>query len=365
MVVPCEGLHFQYKAQLYHVGRFTVGGSDEGAEDRPTSGNSKNGCGNSGSGSAGFNVGKCRCFAHFHTFIPDAGSTFQWMSEEGISRGRDIDRRERSSHRSGLNPMGQDGVDSPVTSSTSEVVGRTTPTTSSSENSQGELEQTWSFGRVVLAIVPASTKYMAVALGTAAFFVRETFVDDPAVVESSVKPLYEFDGAPAPTITAGWEADLPAATPLRSATGQRLVKTAFTKATEDGSDSIPYLYDPTGTPIVCRDEVTDLLESESKETSWWVVPGVVQRYTVAIPDGPTTQLPCACNSRTTPHVYTGRGGGARGVPELHRPIWLCRRCSRPTYGPDPDQEASRQSRPVDGHPGEGSSETSAPPLDPI
>lgn len=192
---------------------------------------------------------------------------------------------------------------------------------------------------------------MAAALGTVAFSLRKYFVDDAAVIDSDVRPVYDFDAPPARTLSAAWGGELPAAIRRETDIGQQLLETALTK-TERSSESTPYLYDAEGDPLVSRDEVAAVTQTEADgATSRWVVPGVVQRYTVELPDGPTTQLSCECRSLTTPHVFSGRGGAPRSVPDVARPIWVCRSCGRPTYGHEPDTDETRRNTSTEMIPG--------------
>ncbi len=250
-------------------------------------------------------------------------------------------RRDRDSAEWRLNTSGCDpdvhisGTTSPSSGSRrlSRYRGKTSP-----EQSTEVVGSTWSFGRVVLAIVPATTRYMAVALGAAAFSLQDSFVDDPAVIDSDVEPVYDFDSAPASTLSSDWGHDLPAATRLDTGTGNQLLDTALRKTNQTG-ESTPYLYDAEGYPLLSRDDLEAVIQTES-EKPYWVVPGIVQRYTITLPDGPETQLSCRCRSIATPHVFSGRGGAPSSVPEMARPIWLCRICGRPTYGPEPVEDGT-------------------------
>ncbi len=204
--------------------------------------------------------------------------------------------------------------------------------TTSSEQ-PGDSDRTWSFGRVVLAIVPATTRYMAAALGAAAFSQQDGFVDDSAVVDSDVKPVYDFETVPASTLSSDWGGELPAAIRRDTDLGRQLLDTALEK-TDQSAEPTPYLYDAEGNPLLGRDDLEAVIQTES-EKPYWVVPGIVRRYTIVLPDGPETQLSCQCRSIATPHVFTGRGGAPSSVPEIARPIWVCRLCGRPTYGLEP------------------------------
>lgn len=205
-----------------------------------------------------------------------------------------------------------------------------------SSSSSGGFEHTWSYGRVVLAIVPASSPYAAAALGAAAFSLRESFVDEPAVVDSDVEPVYDFDTPPASTLARDWGGELPAAVRRDTDLGRQLLETALAKM-ERASGSTPHLYDAEGRPLVSSDDLESVTRTDD-EKSCWVVPGVVRRYAVSLPDGPKTQLPCKCRSLTTPHVFTGRGGAPPFLPDLARPVWICSHCTRPTFGPEPPEE---------------------------
>lgn len=176
---------------------------------------------------------------------------------------------------------------------------------------------------------------MAAALGAAAFSFQDSFVDESAVFDSDVKPVYEFETPPASMLSADWGGELPAAIRRDTDIGHQLLETALTK-TEQTPESMPYLYDEEGGPLVGRDDLEAVTQTDADEQqSYWVVPGVVQRYTVTVPDEPKTQLSCECRSITTPHVCIGRGGAPVSISDIARPIWVCSICGRPTYGPEP------------------------------
>jgi hypothetical protein len=181
---------------------------------------------------------------------------------------------------------------------------------------------------------------MAAALGAAAFSLQDSFVDEPPVFDSDVKPVYDFEAPPASMLSVDWGGELPAAIRRDTDIGHQLLETALTK-TEQTSEPTPYLYDEEGEPLAGRDDLEAVTQtSADEEKSCWVVPGVVQRYTVTVPDGPKTQLSCECRSFTTPHVFTGRGGAPIPVPDIAHPIWVCSACGRPTYGPEPVDETN-------------------------
>ncbi|SFS09932.1 hypothetical protein SAMN05216559_3622 [Halomicrobium zhouii] len=182
---------------------------------------------------------------------------------------------------------------------------------------------------------------MAIALGTAAFSLQEAFVDEPGVVDSDVRPVYDFTSSPAGPLVADWGGDLPAAVRRDMDRGCALLDTALEK-TAQTSASTPRLYDEAGTPLVSRDDVDGVVEDGADDETYWLVPGVVRRHSVDVPDGPKSQLTCDCRAVATPHAFVGWGGAPRSIPELERPIWVCRRCGRPAYGPDPDGDSSEK-----------------------
>lgn len=201
-------------------------------------------------------------------------------------------------------------------------------------DSSGARDKLWSYGRVVIAVVPASNRYLAIALGSAAFGFADPLADSEHVSHSDVQPIYDFDTAPAATLTSGWECDLPSSVRLDTDHGQQLIETALAK-TDDGpvDTTSAHLFGVEGTPLGSSDELAQLVEGDE---TYWLVAGIVRRYSAPLPDGPIRTLDCECRSLATPHVYTGRGGVPRPYDEPARPIWICKRCRRPTYGPEPN-----------------------------
>lgn len=204
-----------------------------------------------------------------------------------------------------------------------------------STDSNGARDESWSYGRVVLTLVPASNRYLAAALGSAAFEFASPLVDSPHVLHSDVQAIYDFDTAPASTLTSDWECDLPSTVRLDTDHGQQLLETAIAKTDDGPVDSTStHLFGVEGTPLGSSDEFDHLVEADE---SYWLVSGIVRRYSAPLPDGPTRTLDCDCRSLATPHVYTGRGGAPRPYHEPTRPIWICRCCRRPTSGPEPNR----------------------------
>lgn len=74
----------------------------------------------------------------------------------------------------------------------------------STNSSEDTTDKSWSYGRVVLAVVSASNRYLAAALGSAAFGLADPFVDADHVSHSDVQTVYDFTTAPATALTTDW-----------------------------------------------------------------------------------------------------------------------------------------------------------------
>ena len=212
----------------------------------------------------------------------------------------------------------------------------------------------WSFGRVVIAVVPGISTYHARALGASAFSVSDHIVTGSDVSHGDVKLRADFETAPASHLTAGWP-DLPAEVPVDEPAGQALFERAVDQ-TDWADDGDPRIYREDGQPVTDR-EVLDTLEREIREADeqYWVVPGLVQRYE-ATPDSADIgeQLYCVDCGSVTGHEFAGHDGIA-GMPHRGRPIWVCQACSNPRREPsDGDiavESATKFDLPFEGPPG--------------
>ncbi|MFD1588164.1 hypothetical protein ACFR9U_14370 [Halorientalis brevis] len=193
----------------------------------------------------------------------------------------------------------------------------------------------WSFGRVVLSIVPADTEYMAQALGAAAFSLAATTDLAPGCRDAEVKPVGAFETAPAEHLTAGW-GDLVDSVETDTDTGHRLLDTASEQTDWTAEQPLAHLFTEDGTAIMSRSEVRDLREEISAaDEQFWVVPGVVKRYDSTlpvIPDAPTRQLQCRECHGDTEHRFTGRST----TRDSGWPVWVCTECHQPRFGREPD-----------------------------
>jgi rubredoxin len=196
---------------------------------------------------------------------------------------------------------------------------------------EGTVEE-WSFGRVVIAVVPGISTYHARALGASAFSVSDHIVTESDVSHGDVKLRADFETAPASHLTAGWPV-LPAEVPVDEPAGQALFETAVDQMdwTDDGD---PRIYREDGQPVTGRDEL-DALEREIKEADeqYWIVPGIVQRYKPSPePSDISEQLYCIDCGSVTGQAFVGYDGVAE---KLHRgrPIWSCQACGLPRHEP--------------------------------
>jgi rubredoxin len=204
-----------------------------------------------------------------------------------------------------------------------------------SESSRSDRDRTvqeWSFGRVVVAVVPGNSTYHARALGASAFAVSDSVATGPDVSHGEVKPRAAFDTAPASHLTDGWP-DLPPEAPVDEPDGTTLFETAVEETDLDG-DGEPRIYREDGHPVTTRGEL-DLLEEEieAADEQYWVVPGIVQRYE-ATPDlsDIDEQLYCIDCGESTGHEAVGRDSIAP-YPHRGRPMWACKTCGQPRHEP--------------------------------
>ncbi|WP_424016181.1 hypothetical protein ACOZ4N_00865 (plasmid) [Halorientalis pallida] len=195
----------------------------------------------------------------------------------------------------------------------------------------------WTFGRVVFAVVQASTRYEALALGTSAFSLADAdaLVGDANAGYADVKPVADFESSPARHLTAGW-GDVVDVAPLDSDDGQRLFEAALKRTVQDlGANT--HLYLTEGDPLGTQDDVEELrAQNADGDEQYWLVPGIVRRYNSgpdrAIPESEPEILHCRQCEEDTDHRYTGKSTleGVRG-----RPVWVCAKCNTPRFGHEP------------------------------
>ena len=197
--------------------------------------------------------------------------------------------------------------------------------------------QEWTFGRVVVAVVPGNSTYHARALGASAFTVSNSVATGPDVSHGEVKPRADFETAPASHLTAGWP-DLPPEAPIDEPDGTTLFETAVEETNWD-SLADPRIYRKDGSPVTSRDELESLQDDiDAADEQYWVVPGIVQRYE-ATPDRSEIDEPLYCVDcgSITGHEAAGRDS-IEPHPHRGRPIWACTRCGQPRHEPDRDSD---------------------------
>ncbi|RXK48020.1 hypothetical protein [Halorientalis pallida] len=208
------------------------------------------------------------------------------------------------------------------------------------DNTKTESDQEtpdWTFGRVVFAVVQASTRYEALALGTSAFTLADgdALLGDTNAGYADVKPVADFESSPARHLTAGW-GDVVEVAPLDTDDGERLFEAAIERTVQD-SGANTHLYLTEGDPLVTQDDV-DTLEGQitDGDEQYWLVPGIIRRYKSdpdrAIPESNPEILHCQQCEEDTDHRYTGKSTleGERG-----RPVWVCAECDTPRFGHEP------------------------------
>ncbi|WP_246989789.1 hypothetical protein [Halorientalis marina] len=208
------------------------------------------------------------------------------------------------------------------------------------ENSETNADQEtpdWTFGRVVFAVVPSSTRYKALALGVSAFRLAdsEALIGGQEYPDADVKPVADFESPPATHLTAGWGHIVDVA-PLVSDDGGRLFKAAVERTVQaSGADT--HLYLTEGDPLVTRDDVEAFrAQITDGDDQYWILPGIVRRYKSvsgrAIPESDPEILQCRQCEEDTDHQYTGKSTLER---ERGRPVWVCAECDTPRFGHEP------------------------------
>ncbi|MBX0298039.1 hypothetical protein [Haloarcula nitratireducens] len=202
----------------------------------------------------------------------------------------------------------------------------------------------WSFGRVVIAVVEAQSKYHARALGAAAFAVSNDLTTD-AETRADVKCRAAFDTEPAPQLTTGWP-PLPDAVRIDAAVAQTILSTAVEKTEWDDVQTKPVLFveDGDGLEEYSEFDALETLLAENDE-DYWLVPGIVQRYAVKESADIASKFYCVACQEPMPHSYAGRDG-IGSYPVAVRAIWTCDACGQPRFVDDVaskrDQESPRE-----------------------
>jgi len=211
----------------------------------------------------------------------------------------------------------------------------------------------WEWRQVIFTVVETTSKLAALAKGSAAcsFLVATT----DAMTEC--KLVDDYVDRPPEAVVAPW-GQLPTATQIDSAAGQRLLRQAIARAAWDGppaavdhevhpvtTHALPTtLYDDTGTGIHFR---RDLAGRDGEiSTPVWLVPAIAHGPTTdqSLPHGGAARsgstrehLLCHDCDRSAGHEFTGyddrwyNGGSGQ-------PVWQCGTCDAHRYGPMPDVE---------------------------
>ncbi|RKD86299.1 hypothetical protein ATJ93_4628, partial [Halopiger aswanensis] len=188
---------------------------------------------------------------------------------------------------------------------------------------------------VVFIVVPARTRYEAVAKGTVAC--RKLVADDGPI--DGYQLVADID-KPAPQLVERWTS-LPSAANLHSEPGEQLLKQLEDIVDADSArwsavgSKFPILYDEWGDAIDDREELSGL-----KGPHQWFVPALAlhefarsNQTTQSESSIPRkTRLCCPHCDEETIHVFDSRDA-VSGSSVSSAPIWECNRCSTPRHGP--------------------------------
>lgn len=214
----------------------------------------------------------------------------------------------------------------------------------SSPRASGATDYEWSISKTAIAIIPASNRYHALAIGSSAFRLR----DGGHKSRSSYELFYDIDD-PARILTAGW-GSLPDAVPLASEDGQRLLEIAVDKTDWEStlsveqslgvtnsplSDSDPYIFTENGDGLVDRDRLADFDENPHGESDdYWVVPAVLYDRKRNTTGKPVRNRTCSHCGEATQHVFDGYDGGHPSTHVDGVALWTCLTCDT-THGDTP------------------------------
>ena len=197
---------------------------------------------------------------------------------------------------------------------------------------------------VIHFIVEASTFYATVAKGSAAATLVSKPDKDPAVDECLM--IYDLDAEPAKQLADRWPS-LPEAVRVTSHEGQQLLaairdQTIWTDQPQSSCEDRhgTFLYGEAGYAIAETNQLTSLLENTDEI---WLVPAIALQDTVDNgheerhrPSVPMKHhLECWECDRETEHRFEK----FESLPSegwSGQPIWECRECGSPRYGPQPE-----------------------------
>ncbi|AEH39306.1 hypothetical protein Halxa_0054 (plasmid) [Halopiger xanaduensis SH-6] len=188
---------------------------------------------------------------------------------------------------------------------------------------------------IVFIVVPARTRYEAIAKGTAAC--RKLVADDGPI--DGYQLVADID-EPAPQLDERWTS-LPSAASRNSEPGEQLLEQLEDVVDEDSArwsavgSEFPILYNEWGDATDDSEELSGL-----EDPYQWVVPALAlhessrsNQTTQPEPSIPRkTRLCCRHCDEETIHVFDGRDTASNSSVSSP-PIWECNRCSTPRHGP--------------------------------
>ncbi|WP_135306409.1 hypothetical protein [Haloarcula amylovorans] len=205
----------------------------------------------------------------------------------------------------------------------------------------------WSFGRVILAVVEGNTKYHAQAFGAAAFAVSDDLTTGTESSRATVKCRADFNAEPAPQLTEGWPFP-PDIVRFGRSVGQTLFETAVEQTDWERPNTTPRLFVEDGDGLTEYSQFEALATRiEESEAEYWLVPGIVQAYSLGDPGDLEYRYDCVGCQEPTPHSYAGRDG-LDLYPVTGREIWMCDVCEHARFldleeeSSESDEEQSRE-----------------------
>jgi hypothetical protein len=197
---------------------------------------------------------------------------------------------------------------------------------------------------VVHFLVEASTFYAAVAKGSAAATLLSKPDKDPAVDECLM--IYDLDESPAVQLSDRWPS-LPEAVQITSEQGLQLLaaardRTVWTDEAQSHCEDRhgTFLYDEAGYAITEKNQLTSQLDNTD---DLWLVPAIALQDSVnnAHEESHQPSVPmkhrmeCWECDRETEHRFKEFESLPSEVWN-GQPIWECRVCGNPRYGPQPE-----------------------------
>jgi hypothetical protein len=221
-------------------------------------------------------------------------------------------------------------------------------------------DDTWALDKVIFAVIPAVTDYIAAAMAASRLSLRTPGLDSERLPRDRqpYRFIYDLEDDPAKQLTDTW-GELPNVADISTERGETLLETAIEQTWSDSTTvdaAGTHLYDDDGEPITDRAAIEAVQSETAADETVFLVPALKLK-----PDHSTnvekkeapgkrdrieqadklTMMPCArCGGEQVyqfEEYIEPQGVDERvGFDGPGQPMWECRDCGSARYGPDPN-----------------------------